>query len=478
MLKIENYNKNYFIILVAAGLQILASFLLFSTLFLKNLNFVFFENSAAASLAFFAPPLILWWTGCGQICGMVFLMLASLAALFLSAFSENYIFNFNLLLYLGAGALSHLWYHRTKIHISRQKTRSEELEEMANTLKDNLKKQIELTDSLKKRATKYSSLKNVTEQLGSVLSMDAVSKYVAEEAFGLVGKTDTCLLYLIDETKQELSLTAAKSTKIIKPKKGDIFDLWVLKQRKPLIVEDVNKDFRFSIEKQKEYMRDFRSLISAPLVTEKRVLGVLRLDSINANSYTQDDLRFLDIISDLAAVAISNCKLYEKTEELAIKDGLTGLYVHRYFKQRLDEEVQRAARTKSCASVIILDIDRFKNYNDRYGHTAGDLVLRNVAMLLKQSTGPGDIVSRYGGEEFAVVLPGINKEDALRSAERIRKSVESAVFMLRREKTNVTVSLGLSEYPKDTLTRDDLLRIADVRLYKAKESGRNRVCAD
>jgi len=151
------------------------------------------------------------------------------------------------------------------------------------------------------------------------------------------------------------------------------------------MVEDTKKDFRFDLEKvvlDKE--RQIRSLISAPLCIGRRVLGILRVDSIRENSFSFDDLRLLTTISDIGAMAVENALLYEKTEELAIKDGLTGIYLRRYLLERIPGEIGRALRKGSEASLLMLDIDHFKNYNDKFGHVAGDIVLKDLGALLSR----------------------------------------------------------------------------------------------
>jgi len=194
--------------------------------------------------------------------------------------------------------------------------------------------------------------------------------------------------------------------------------------------------------------------------------------------YTHDDLRILDIIADLGAVAVENTLLYARTQELAIKDGLTGLAVRRYFMERFHEELNRAARKKGEISLLILDIDHFKEYNDQFGHTAGDLVLKHLARSISSMVGPDDIIGRYGGEEIGILLFGADHARAKSEAEAIRKRIEDQPLMLRRHKANITISVGLSTYPQDSMLSEQLIKIADERLYKAKTSGRNMVCAE
>ncbi len=167
----------------------------------------------------------------------------------------------------------------------------------------------------------------------------------------------------------------------------------------------------------------------------------------------------------------------EQLRTLAVTDGLTGVYNYRYFREYLAQEFRRAERHRLVVSLVMLDIDFFKKYNDTHGHQAGDEVLKVVARLMKNNTRAIDVVARYGGEEFILVLPETKKASAAIVAEKIRKLVASHIFPHKRGQANghLTVSVGVSSYPEDARTSDTLIQCADQRLYRAKEAGRNRV---
>ncbi len=164
-------------------------------------------------------------------------------------------------------------------------------------------------------------------------------------------------------------------------------------------------------------------------------------------------------------------QLNQKLKSLAVTDGLTGLHNHRAFQDYLEEQFQVAMRNKQPMSLILMDVDHFKQYNDTYGHQAGDEVLRRVAEILKEGVRDGDFVGRYGGEEFVVVLPRTDTENAIAVAERVRRSIESAEWTLRP----VTASLGVASVRPDMETRQEVIEAADQALYEAKRNGRNRV---
>ena len=204
------------------------------------------------------------------------------------------------------------------------------------------------------------------------------------------------------------------------------------------------------------------------------MIGILRLENPHPYQYTSEDLRLLDIICDIGAVSLQNAMLYKQTLDLAIKDGLTGLYLRRYFLDRLKQELPRCYSNNLHCSFIMVDIDNFKNYNDEHGHMAGDMVLKLISKVLLNFTS-GGMACRYGGEEFSMLLPDVSKKDAMHIADNIRKAVKKEDVELRRVKTHVTVSIGVATFPDDVKTCEELIMKADERLYKAKREGKDKV---
>jgi diguanylate cyclase (GGDEF)-like protein len=177
-----------------------------------------------------------------------------------------------------------------------------------------------------------------------------------------------------------------------------------------------------------------------------------------------------------AATAIENAKFHREMELLAITDALTELHNHRFFQEQLEDEFERAKRFNIPMSLIIADIDRFKRVNDAYGHQQGDLVLKEMAGIIKKNVRKIDTIARYGGEEFAIILPGTNATAAESIGERIRKEVAQHVFSGNKNPISLTLSLGISTYPNSEVKdKEDLIRLADQALYEAKGKGRNRV---
>ncbi len=358
----------------------------------------------------------------------------------------------------------------------------EDYQERINLLTDKINNEHQSLVYLRQKIINYNSLKSVTERLSKCLSLYDTAQVLSVEVCNLLADSESvCILYLFEPQSAELGIIAikkGKATQVIKAKKGDIFDNWVIKKLQPLIVGDAKNDFRFDVEKAAfGHSRQARSLIAAPLIIGRRVLGILRVDSPKENSFISEDLRLLTTISDLGAMAIENALLFERAEELAIRDGLTGLYLRRYLMERISEEMIRALRKDAPLSLLMLDIDHFKNYNDKFGHVAGDIVLKAIAKLLTESfVSSGNIVSRYGGEEFAILLPNCSKQTALGLADKLRKSIKEEKVTLRKRDTHVSVSVGIATFPADARTKEDLILKADTALYRAKQSGRNTVC--
>lgn len=358
----------------------------------------------------------------------------------------------------------------------------EDYQERTNLLANKMNNENLAVGYLRQKILNYGSLKSVTEKLSKCLSLYDTAHVLSTETCALLGEEDkVCILYLFEPESSELGIIATnkgKATEVIKAKKGDIFDSWVIKKLQPLIVEDTKKDFRFDLEKaDSDATRKIRSLISAALVIGRRVLGILRVDSFKENSFISDDLRLLTAMSDIGAMALENALLFERAEELAIRDGLTGLYLRRYLWERISEETLRALRKNYPLSLLMIDIDHFKSYNDKFGHVAGDIVLKTMSKVLTENlVSAGNIVSRYGGEEFAILLPNCSKQDAFILAEKLRKKIKEEKIILRKKPSQITVSIGVSGFPTDAKTRDDLILKADNALYQAKQLGRDKVC--
>lgn len=358
----------------------------------------------------------------------------------------------------------------------------QDLQEKINILNTENTWEFESKVGLEEKIKRYGSLKDIVEEIDQQLDTEYIGESLTRIAFlEIAGNKGVCTLYLIDDTTQKPALFKTKKeddSLVIKAKEGDIFDLWVLRHASPLLIEDIKRDFRFDLEKiEKQHIRPVASLISSPLISEHKFSGILRIDSSLPASYSQDDLRFLTTICDLGAVALENAQLFQRTKDLAIHDELTRLYTKGYFLDRLDEECKRGQRQDTTFSLLMLDIDYFKDYNDKFGHTSGDIVLKSISNSLTNSLKEfNPIISRFGGEEFCIILPSRDKNSAHKIADELRQKIEKAKIVLRKHETHVTVSIGLANFLQDSTDAEELIRKADKAMYEAKNKGRNQVC--
>lgn len=235
-----------------------------------------------------------------------------------------------------------------------------------------------------------------------------------------------------------------------------------------MICNDTRSDKRFKTYRFQEMDQRIWNMVCIPLKVEDQILGVISLDN-KVGGFNEKDLSFVQDLANQVAIAIQNAELYERS----ITDGLTGLYIRRYFEDLLDQEIRRAERTHGKVSLIMFDIDHFKRFNDTYGHQVGDWVIQKVAHVARQSVRDLDRVARYGGEEFAIIMPDTSVDDAWMVGERIRLAVEESFVYHEGHKLKITISLGCAEFPLHAADKQILIQNADTALYASKHAGRN-----
>jgi two-component system cell cycle response regulator len=216
--------------------------------------------------------------------------------------------------------------------------------------------------------------------------------------------------------------------------------------------------------------------ILVPVQAKGRPIGLIVVES-TSRAVDRDQREFLLTLAAQSGLAIENANLYARTLQLSITDGLTGLYNYRHFSERLEMELARSRRYKVPLGLLLIDVDRFKAFNDRHGHLVGDEALKTVARVLRSNTRDVDVVARYGGEEFCVILQEIGSAEITGYAERIRDAVAAArIPGLDGEALGITVSIGVAVSPAGELSAHEFIRRSDQALYIAKDGGRNRVC--
>jgi len=220
-----------------------------------------------------------------------------------------------------------------------------------------------------------------------------------------------------------------------------------------------------------------RSLICIPLVTKGSIHGILYLDDFKPRTFDQNRMSLISVLASFAAMAIENAKLHQETRQMAVTDALTGLHNRRYFESVLPQELERARRYGLSLSLLLIDADNFKKFNDTYGHPMGDRILATIGRSIKRVLRSVDFAFRYGGEEFVVILPETAVASACKVAERIRQRiiVDSTKVLCRDVAEPVTVSTGIACFPQDAQDAAALVAVADNLLYQAKGAGKNRI---
>ena len=323
-------------------------------------------------------------------------------------------------------------------------------------------------------------LYQVAQRVGSALELEKVFELVAD-AVHEVTDNHTCVLFLYDEIKGELTPATVRHpdparfrSVSIRPGEGIVGAVAqkrvaeLLSAKSPPLWDRLYED---------EPTR-WKSLMVVPLVVEDHLIGVIAVGHRRPDAFNSDHLRMLTILSSQAAVAIQNAILYKRTKELAVTDPVTGLYNYRYFYIRLGEELKKARLHGSPLSLIYMDVDNFKHINDTYGHQAGDAILSQFAEIIRASVRESDTPARYAGDEFVILLPDTDLEEAINVAERVREAVARETFAARggvAPGSRLTVSTGVASYPATARSEAELIFQADQAMYRGKREGLNRV---
>lgn len=321
---------------------------------------------------------------------------------------------------------------------------------------------------------------NVGKALTSTLELNKVLRVIMGTAQKMV-RCDAWSLLLSDGVRNELYFELAKginpkSLKSARYKLGEGPMGWVAQQESPLLIADFTKEAMFQRSEFYPHTR-VKSVLAVPIVSKRKVIGVIQMvNRSDRKPFDETDLHLLLKLVDQAALAIERSSLYQRMSDLAITDDLTQLYNFRFLDQTLDIEIKRGQRYGSSISLIFLDMDHFKMVNDHHGHLMGSQVLVEVAQLLRKSLREVDIIARYGGDEFVVVLPETNVETCSRIAHRVRNAIRSHEFLKKAGLSiHLSASFGIAGFPEHAKNKTDLIRLADQAMYKAKVMGRDRI---
>jgi diguanylate cyclase (GGDEF)-like protein len=343
---------------------------------------------------------------------------------------------------------------------------------------------VSLRSQLRDKAKQLAFFINTGKALTSTLELDKVLDIIVERAKRLI-PCERWSLLLVDEGegRRQLTIRLAQDGRrgSVTPRPiawGQGPAGWVAQQAKPLLIEDRQLPLPSALRDWKLPRAGFRSLLAVPITNKRKTLGVLEMiNRADGRPFDATDRDLLLQLTGQAAIAIERSQLYQRMAELTVTDDLTKLFNFRHLDQTLDIEIRRCVRYGSVLSLIFLDLDYFKMVNDRYGHLMGSRVLVEVAELLIRNLRDVDIISRYGGDEFVVVLP----ETGLRTTQAITKRLHRAFHrheFLSQEglKLHLTASFGIAGFPDHARNKKDLIRLADQAMYEAKYGGRDRVC--
>ena len=310
----------------------------------------------------------------------------------------------------------------------------------------------------------------------NLLSLQEICRVMVEK-LPFILSVQYFTFFLFDKNRRRLSLASHNHP--------DLEEGYSFYQNDSPIMKEAMNSGRYIFEQDFSASRYFRGrknplfsckfFVTIPLMIENEIIGVMNLNDNQRGFYNVGDLDFALNVSEFVALSISNAMLYERAEKLSVTDGLTGLVNHQQMQTLLKKEVVRCERYNSPLSVIIMDIDHFKQVNDNYGHQKGDEILLEFSTIMKKFCRSNDVAARYGGEEFFLVLPETRIKGALHIAERIREEMASKKFQSKGKGFNVTVSCGIAEFDVAHMQdAADLIKVSDLALYKAKDKGRNR----
>ncbi|MCR5661631.1 MAG: sensor domain-containing diguanylate cyclase [bacterium] len=383
-----------------------------------------------------------------------------------NAYTQGQINNFSMLASCAAPSI-----HNAEIMSRKDQDLAEE--RRSRTIAEDQRKRLEI-------------LQNMVQAMSTGLTRQHTLKVVLSSISELIKPAETIILFL-DSTIKNEKKTYDKSVPInqrvyepalfqtsrkyeidkLQAKFGEGFLGQVIEHRSRIPVNN------FQEYRHANILPEDVSAIGAPLMTEDDLLGIIYVGSQKINAFGEADVNLILTAASQTALTLKNAILLEETRRLALTDGLTGLYARRFFNEQLKIQVDDCKRTQKPACLILVDGDKFKQYNDTLGHPAGDALLKDIASILTNAVRSSDLVFRQGGDEFAIIMRSCPKADGIATAEKIKETFRES---FSTHKVQVTASIGVACLPTDAKTAEELYKVADEALYAAKEQGRNRVC--
>lgn len=349
-----------------------------------------------------------------------------------------------------------------------------EIKNQYDKLKESNHKLEDTNSRLTNSIAEFYTLQQISEAIGSIFDINELLKFVNDVILGVMGVNYSTIV-LLDHKKNRLKVhfTNVKEKEdiaILSDNTNCKFLLDILESEKPMLENDV-------ISEKYEFIqsRVIGSFICIPLSSKSRKFGLLIIEHKNKNTFTNENLRLVTTICKSVSMAIENAELYASMQELATTDGLTGVFNRVYFHQKFESEFNMAKESGYELTLVILDIDHFKKFNDTYGHLFGDVVLKSVAQNIKNSLRSTDTIARFGGEEFVIILPHTSIEKAYEKVEILRQNIAKNIVTDSLVSASVTASFGIASFPETSKCLSEIIKDADNALYKAKDNGRNRI---
>jgi diguanylate cyclase (GGDEF)-like protein len=337
-----------------------------------------------------------------------------------------------------------------------------------------------LRHQIRETAKRLSILTDIVKTANEMLEPRKVTELIMAKIQQLI-PCEAWSILMVDEKTQELVFESAlgergRDVSALRLRIGEGIAGWVARSGKPAIVNNVARDPRFASHFDDQTLFQTRSILCAPLISRGRTIGVVQVINRRRGRFTSEDLKMLLTLVEPCAIAIENAKLFQRAEQLTITDDLTKLFNSRYLTLYLERELKRCKRHAIPLSLIFFDLDGFKGVNDNHGHLAGSRTLTEVGTILAQVVRDSDILARYGGDEFVVVLPETPPAGAYVIAERIRKAIADHGFLASLGlSARISASFGIASYPEHGLTPEGLIQKADQAMYRVKERDKNGI---